>query len=202
MKQSGPDSLGGSHRYRLRGAVGSPEGFGRPQTLDHMLIDQTSRTTGLHVYLCASFHVEKGALHILAARCHFHAEKIFKTGGALCMHCLVHLMFVSKRSLWDGDIEGACWLLFLGSQCCWYGFGRVPGRSPPEVRKLEFVYWLFLSTCGYLSSSSSSTGSPGNSRRPLVPPETEGRWQWRVCACCFSFVVCCTSGAVTFLRVR
>ena len=66
-----------------------------------------------------------------------------------------HSVFVSKRSLGDGDFVGASWLLFLGTQRSWYGFGRLPGR----VRFfLKFTYWLFMN---YGKAPGSHRGTEG-----------------------------------------
>ena len=61
---------------------------------------------------------------------------------ALCMHVATSDVFLhcplrvfSKRSL-GMDSEGACWLLFLSTQRCRYGFGCLLAHARPELRLL------------------------------------------------------------------
>ena len=98
----------------------------------------------------------------------FHAEQSVEqevpfacTLRLLVFIILIHSVFVSKRSLRDGDSKGgACLLLFFGTQYCWYEFGRVPGRagsdrgeialeSLPLLLLLHGV--LYIRCCPFLS---------------------------------------------------
>ena len=63
----------------------------------------------------------------------------------LVFFILVHSVLVSKRSLGDAESKGgACWLLFLGTQYCWYEFCRVPGRARPELHLRFFLEYVYL----------------------------------------------------------
>ena len=83
-------------------------------------------------------------------RCTLHAPL-----RLLVFFLLVHSVFVSKPPppLRDVDFECASWLLFLGTQRSWYGFGRPPVfqlrlLALPAVLRvrffLKFPHWLFL----------------------------------------------------------
>ena len=88
----------------------------------------------------------------------------------LVFFLLVQSVFVSMRSLRDGDFEGASWLLFLGTQRSWYGFGRLPGHARFQLRLLalpadlrirfflKFPNWLFLN---YGKAPGSHRGTEG-----------------------------------------
>ena len=52
-----------------------------------------------------------------------------RTLRLLFLLLLVHSVCVSKRSLRDGDFEGACWLPLLGAQRCWFGVRCLPGHA-------------------------------------------------------------------------
>ena len=101
---------------------------------------------------------------------------------AFCMHVatsgvflLVHSVFVSKRSLRDGDFEGACWLLFLGALLVWVWLSTCHARPElclpalPDVLRVrffvKFACWLFSK---YEMVPGSQRGAEGPWKRLLV----------------------------------
>ena len=100
---------------------------------------------------CAEIHRRDDFSFIL----HQHGGIALAMAAAYGVFPPFPLRVCPKRPLRDGDFESASWLLFLGTQRSWYGFGRLPGR----VRFfLKFSYWLFVN---YGKAPGSHRGTEG-----------------------------------------